>query len=142
MAEQAAPAEVRQRPIVPFLKLPENGQPYLEGCRCKSCGTSFTGMRRACPNCTAVGEMEPLRLSDRGEVYIWSIVHQSAPGIKTPYIAAIVDLPEGVAVRANIEGIEPDPKNMRFGMPVQMYTEAVRKDREGNDIVAYKFRPA
>jgi len=138
--EQAATK--RQRPIVPFLKLPENEPAYLAGSRCKHCGTAFAGDRRACANCSAVDQMEPIRLSDKGEVYIWSIVHQSAPGIKTPYIAAIVDLPEGVAVRANVEGIEAEPKNMRFGMPVQMYTEVVRQDREGNDIVAYKFRPA
>ena len=49
----------------------------------------------------------------------------------TPYIAAIVDLPEGVSVRCNINGVEPDPKNLKFGMPVQMVTEKIRTDREG-----------
>jgi uncharacterized OB-fold protein len=86
--------------------------------------------------------MEEVRLSDHGELHVFSIVHQSAPGIPTPYIAAIVDLPEGVSVRCNIEGVEPDPKNLKFGMPVEMYTETVHVDKEGNEIVAFKFRPA
>ena len=69
-------------------------------------------------------------------------MHQSAPGIPTPYVAAIVDLPEGVSVRCNIEGVEPDPKNLKFGMAVEMYTETVHVDKEGNEIIAFKFRPA
>jgi uncharacterized OB-fold protein len=139
--ENAAPAVKQKRPIVPYLKLPENEEPYLAGCRCTSCGAIYLGERRACANCMTVGQFEPLKLSKRGKVYDWTIVYQSAPGIKTPYIAAIVDLDGGGTVRCNIEGIEPDPKNMRFDMPVEMYTEVVRQDREGNDIVAYKFRP-
>ncbi len=85
--------------------------------------------------------MEEIKLSKRGELHVFSIVHQSAPGIPVPYIAAIVDLPEGVSVRCNIEGVEPDPKNLQFGMPVEMFTEKVHTDREGNDIIAFKFRP-
>ena len=83
-----------------------------------------------------------MKLSDKGELHVFTIVHQSAPGIPTPYVAAIVDLPEGVSVRCNIEGVEPDPKNLEFGMAVEMYTEKVHTDREGTDIIAFKYRPA
>jgi uncharacterized OB-fold protein len=83
-----------------------------------------------------------VKLSDHGEVYVWSIVHQSAPGIPTPYIAAIVDLPDGVSVNTNIVGVEPDPKNLKFGMKVKMVTEKVSEDREGNSYIAYRFKPA
>jgi uncharacterized OB-fold protein len=96
--------------------------------------------------------MEEIQLSDTGQVWVWKVVHQSAPGIPTPFVAAIVDLPEGVSVRANLEGVEPDPAKLTFGMPVEMYTEpamdqqpdgtlAPRVDRDGNTIIAYKFRP-
>ena len=83
-----------------------------------------------------------MALSDRGNVWVFSIVHQSAPGIPTPYIAAIVDLPEGVSVRTNISDVEPDPKNLKFGMPVQFVAEKIRTDREGNDVIAFSFKPA
>jgi uncharacterized OB-fold protein len=144
--------EIKQRPIVPFLRLDGAEKAHLVGSRCAACGQAFVGIRRNCARCAAVGQMEEIRLSDRGEVWVWTIVHQSAPGIRTPYVAAIVDLPEGVSVRGNIEGIEPDPARIKFGMPVEMYVEpamnlqadgslAPRVDREGNTIIAYKFRP-
>ena len=142
MAETQTETKQR-RPILPFLRIPEDAKekPYLVGSKCKSCGTVYLGSRMGCSRCLSTEPMEEVRLSDRGELHVFSIVHQSAPGIPVPYIAAIVDLPEGVSVRANIEGVEPDPKNLKFGMPVEMYTEVVHVDKEGNEIIAFKFRP-
>ncbi len=151
-AGSAPSIETKQRPIVPFLRLNGSDKPHLVGSRCRTCGQFYVGLRRNCARCAAIDQMEEVRLSDRGEVWVWTIVHQSAPGIPTPYVAAIVDLPEGVSVRANLEGVEPDPITLKFGMPVEMYTEPVmnvqsdgtltpRIDREGNTIIAYKFRP-
>ncbi|MGB2694715.1 MAG: OB-fold domain-containing protein [Dehalococcoidia bacterium] len=144
MAEATQAAEKKEIPIVPFLRLPEKpgGKAYLAGSRCKQCGAAYLGERMACSRCFSTEPMDHVQLSERGELHVFSIVHQSAPGIPVPYIAAIVDLPEGVSVRCNIEGVEPDPKNLQFGMPVEMYTEKVHTDREGNDIIAFKFRPA
>ncbi|MEX1255971.1 MAG: OB-fold domain-containing protein [Dehalococcoidia bacterium] len=132
-----------ERPIVPFLRLPEKPgeQAHLWGSKCKQCGAVYLGDRIACSRCLSTEPMDDIPLSDRGELHVFSIVHQSAPGIKTPYIAAIVDLPEGVSVRCNIEGVEPDPKNLKFGMPVEMFTENVHTDREGVNIIAFKYRP-
>ncbi len=143
MAEAPA-AEAQRKPIVPFLKLPDNPaeKPYLAGSRCKSCGATYLGMRMACSKCFATEAMEQVKLSDKGELHVFSIVHQSAPGVPTPYVAAIVDLPEGVSVRCNIGGVAADPANLKFGMPVQMVTEKIRTDREGNDVIAFSFKPA
>ena len=79
-------------------------------------------------------------------MYVFSVVHQSFPGIKTPYITAIVDLPEGVSVRSNIvdidaEDAQKNPKQM-FDLPVEMVTSVVAKDREGHDVVAFAFKPS
>lgn len=143
MAE-AETQEKQVKPILPFLHISDNPdeKPYLAGSKCKSCGATYLGARMACSKCFSTEPMEDVKLSDKGELHVFSIVHQSAPGIPTPYVAAIVDLPEGVSVRCNIEGVEPDPKNLKFGMPVEMYTEIVHTDRDGNDIMAFKFRPA
>lgn len=141
MAETATAPEVR--PIVPQLTLGETrDKDYLNGSRCTKCKALYVGPRLFCGRCTSDGPFETVRLSDHGEVYVWSIVHQSAPGVPTPYIAAIVDLPDGVAVNTNIIGIDPDPKNMKFGMKVKMFTEKVSEDREGNSYIAYRFKPA
>ena len=144
MAEAGTETKTKEIPILPFLRLAEKegDKAYLVGNKCKQCGTVFLGERMACSKCCATDPLEEVRLSDHGELHVFSIVHQSAPGVPTPYVAAIVDLPEGVSVRCNIEGVEPDPKALKFGMPVEMYTEKVHTDRDGNDIIAFKFRPS
>jgi len=58
-----------------------------------------------------------------------------------PYVAAIVDLPEGVSVRCSLIDVPPDPAALSFGMPVEMTTRVSQQDREGNDVVAFYFRP-
>lgn len=144
--EAEAPAEKKERPIVPFLVLPEKEgeKPYLRGNKCKSCGAAYLGDRIACGKCFAVGDFEQIRFSDYGELHTFTIVHQSFPGLPVPYIAAVVHLPEGTAVRCNIEGVEPDGDKLvpLLGKRVEMFTEKVRTDRQGNDVIAFKFRPA
>jgi uncharacterized OB-fold protein len=141
---EAPAAEKTQRPIVPFLKIPADAaeKPYLAGSKCKQCGTTYLGTRMACSKCFSTDKMEDVKLSDHGELHVFSIVHQSAPGVPTPYVAAIVDLPEGVSVRCNITGVVAEPQNLKFGMPVQMITEKIRTDREGNDVISFSFKPA
>lgn len=143
MTDTATTSTTRgRRPIVPFLRLPEGRDPYLAGQRCGACGAVYLGSRRACARCAGQGPFEEIPLSPRGTLWVWSIVHQSAPGVPVPYVVGVVDLPEGVSVRCNLVGVEPDPKQLRFGMPVEMTTGVSQQDREGNDVVAFYFRPA
>lgn len=142
MAEQAA-TQTEIRSLVPHLTLGKTREEdYLNGSRCKNCNTIYVGPRLFCAKCSSDGPFEAVRLSGEGEIYVWSIIHQATPYVQVPYIAAIIDLPEGVAVNANVEGLEPKPENLKFGMKVKMFTEKVSEDREGNSYVAYKFRPA
>ena len=149
MADNATATAPETRPLVPYLRLgASRDQDYLFGSRCtaqvdgSACGATYVGTRHFCGKCGGTGPFEETRLSNNGEVYVWSVIYQATPYVKAPYIAAIIDLPEGVAVNTNLEGIEPDPKNLQFGMKVEMFTEKVSEDREGNSYVAYKFRPA
>jgi len=137
----SAPVARSGRPIVPFLRLPADGEPYLAGQRCTGCGAVYLGKRRACARCTGQGPFVEIVLSRCGTLYVWSIVHQSAPGVPVPYTVGIVDLPEGVSVRCNLVDVPPDPAELRFGMPVEMTTGVSQQDREGNDVVAFYFRP-
>ena len=130
------------RPIVPFLRLPADGEPYLAGQRCAACGAVFLGPRLACGRCTARGSFEEVRLSRKGTLWVYSIVHQSSPGVPVPYVAAVVDLPEGVSIRCSLVDVPPDPAALPFGMPVEMTTAVSQQDRDGNDVVAFFFRPA
>jgi uncharacterized OB-fold protein len=129
-----------ERPIVPFLALGD--PPHLRGLRCRACGAAYLRSGRvACAKCGAAAKFDEIRLSDHGTLWVYSIVHQSAPGIPVPYVAAIVDLPERVSVRCTLVGVEPDPAGLRFGMPLRMITKKVRKDKEGRDVVAFFFTP-
>jgi uncharacterized OB-fold protein len=132
--------QTTERPIVPFLALGES--PHLLGLRCRTCGATYLRSGRvACAKCGGAHCFEDIRLSDRGTLWVYSIVHQSAPGIPVPYVAAIVDLPEKVSVRCTLLDVEPDPAKLPFGMPLRMITKKVRTDKEGRDVIAFFFRP-
>jgi len=141
MTPEAAAAR-GPRPIVEYLKIPENGAPYLEGQRCRQCHAIFLGERTTCSSCGTSGSFDAVRLSNRGELYVYSIVHRSFPGIEVPYVSAVVDLEGGGTVKGNLIGIEPDPARIRMGMPVEVvYEVAPRKDKEGNEYLTYYFKP-
>ena len=131
-------------PVVPFLKLPEGGDPYIEGHKCGNCSSIFLGEREVCSKCGTQGKMSATKLSNHGKLYVYSIVHRSFPGIEVPYISAIVDLDGGGTLKGNLIGIDPDPEKIQFGMPVEVvYKDALgRKDRDGNSYISYFFQPA
>ncbi len=132
-------------PVVDFLKLPEGGEPYLEG-------TSARRVRRRLPRrAHRLLEVRHARRSsarssspNKGKLYVYSIVHRSFPGVEVPYVSAVVDLDGGGTVKGNLIDVEPDPEKIRFGMPVEVvYKDALgRKDKEGNSYLSYFFQPA
>ena len=131
-------------PAVDFLKLPDDGEPYLEGYRCKNCQAIFLGERHVCSKCGTRGALSAVKLSNKGKLYVYSIVHRSFPGVAVPYVSAVVDLDGGGTVKGNLIGIEPDPAKIRLGMPVEViYKDALgRKDKEGNSYLSYFFQPS
>ena len=130
-------------PVVEYLKLPEDGDPYLEGHKCGDCNSIFLGEREVCSNCTARGKINPVKLSNKGKLYSYSITFRSFPGIDVPYISAIVDLDGGGTVKGNLIDCEPDPEKIEFDMPVEVvFDDALgRKDAEGNSYISYFFKP-
>lgn len=131
-------------PAVEYLKVPDKGDPYLEGHKCGSCSAVFLGERSVCSKCGARDQMGTVKLPESGKLYAYSIVHRSFPGIEVPYISAIVDLDDGTAIKGNLINCEPDPDKIEFGMPIEVvYGDALgRKDRDGNSYVSYFFQPA
>ncbi|MEX2236704.1 MAG: OB-fold domain-containing protein [Dehalococcoidia bacterium] len=152
-ATETAPAATgtQKKPIVPFLAL-EDGEPYLKGTKCPKCGAHYLGARMACSKCFNTEGFEDVKLSREGEVWVYTIVYQSFPGAEVPFVGAIVDLPEHVSVRCNLKNVKADPEHVKFGMKVRMKTGPVdykdkegnmqtRKDREGNEVIAFWFEP-
>jgi uncharacterized OB-fold protein len=138
----AEPAASKPLPVVPYLKIPDPGEPYLEGTRCRRCDAIFLGERLACARCGSRDGFETVPLSNTGHLHVFSIVHRSFPGIETPYVSAIVDLDGGGTVKGNLVDVEPSPDKIEMGMPVQLvYRIAPRKDQEGNEYLTYYFQP-
>ena len=131
-------------PVVDFLKIPDDADPYLEGHKCGACGAIFLGERTVCSKCGARDQMQAVKLSNRGKLYSYSIVYRSFPGIEVPYISAVVDLDDGATLKGNLINVEPDPANIEFDMPVEVvFDDALgRKDRDGNSYLSYFFQPA
>ena len=128
-------------PVVDYLKVPKDGDPYLEGHKCKNCGSIFLGKRNVCSNCFS-------RDGESGFHCPWlsatmNTSARSFPGIDVPYISAIVDLDGGGTIKGNLIECDPDPEKIKFDMPVEViFDDALgRKDSDGNSYISYFFKP-
>jgi len=130
-------------PVVKFLKIPESGDPYLEGYKCENCGQVFLEDHPSCAACRTRGTLKAYRLSNKGKLYNFTVVHRNFPGVEVPFISAIVDLEGGGTLKGNLMDIVPSPEALKFDMPVDVvYRDAGRKDRDGNSYLSYFFTPA
>jgi uncharacterized OB-fold protein len=55
---------------------------------------------------------------------------------RVPYVAALVELDGGARLPTNLIEVEPDPADVRIGMPVEVVFDDVSAD-----IALAKFRP-
>lgn len=130
-------------PITSLLQIPESGDPFLEGLKCKSCNAISLKPRLACGKCGGRDTTEPFRLSNKGTLHTFSIIYRAFPGIDVPFVSAVADLEGGGTIKTNLIGIEPDHEKIQLGMDVNVvYEIASRKDGEGNEYLAYFLKPA
>jgi uncharacterized OB-fold protein len=108
------------QPLGSFIKVDSAGNPFLEGVRCAACGEVLLETRRGCPKCSALGTLEPVRLSETGRLFSYTIVHRSFPGIETPFVSAIVELDGGGFLKGNLVGVDPSPAALHFDMQVSV----------------------
>lgn len=128
-------------PLVPFI-CKDKGHPYLAGSKCGECGHVFVGQRTVCANCTARENMQPVRLAERGKVYVYTIVHRSFPGVETPFIDVIVDLDDGAHIKGTLLGVPADPEFIPYGLPVRIvYHDAVPAGGSNTPYLTYAFEP-
>ena len=127
-----------------FFRIPDDPaeQPRLLGSRCPACGEVFFPRRLVCAKCLHEGT-EDTELSTRGRIHTWTYCHVPMFGKKDADVAgygvAQVDLPEGPRVQSILSGGRDD---FAIGMEVEIDLETLRQDKDGNDVVIYRFRPA
>jgi hypothetical protein len=136
MADYAGPIPV---------PMPET-QPYWAAARrhelclpwCVPCGAFFFYPRAACPSCLS-GQIEWRRVSGRGRLHTFTLVHRGPKGfpLPTPYVLAVVELDEGPRIMTNLVGVAATPDAVRIGMAVEVtFVDAT------DEIGLPHFRPA
>jgi uncharacterized OB-fold protein len=143
MTAQEAAAGKRMVPLREgIFQLPSgpDEEPALIGSRCQSCGDQFFPRRYICLSC-GQEDIEEVPLSRRGKVWTYTVARQTPPGslMQAPYVIAVVQLEGGAMVQAVLS--EYDLEAVRIGMEVEMVLEKMGTSAEGNDLMAFKFKP-
>ena len=77
--------ESKPLPVVDYLKIPEDSEPYLEGYRCKKCGATYLGQRNVCSKCFARDNMEVIKLSNKGTLHSYACLLYTSPSPRDLY---------------------------------------------------------
>jgi uncharacterized OB-fold protein len=119
----------------PFWEAAKDGR-LLIG-RCRPCAKAYYYPRPFCPTCWSE-DVELVEASGRGAVYTYSTVFMNdLPPFneRLPYVAAMVDLEEGVRISTNL--VDCEPKDLRVGMAVEVTFQPISPE-----VSIPVFRPA
>ena len=115
-------------------------KPRLIASECPSCGEVLFPKRKICTNCQEE-KLREITLSQRGKIYSFSVVMQR-PGRyyegPVPYAFGWVEFPEKVRVEGLF--VCDDFDDLRIGRDVEVVIERLTDDKDGNEVVAHKFR--
>jgi uncharacterized OB-fold protein len=119
-----------------------NEPPRLLASRCQACGEHFYPRRQVCAKCLHDGTDDVL-LGPTGRLWTWTYVHvplfAKKDGSVDAYGVGQVDLPEGPRIQAILVG---GPDAFEIGMELELDLETLTTDKDGNDVVIYRFKPA
>jgi len=124
-------------PLVSYLAL--EPEPHLVAQECAGCGARYFDRRNACAACPGT-DFRPAALETEGTVRTFSIVHMAAPGVKVPFVAAVVDC-GGTRVRANLINLPADPEHVHVGMGVRLAVYSLGADDQGTEAIGFGFEP-
>lgn len=116
--------------------------PYLIGTKCRLCGYTAFPPRHVCLKCLREETMEEVKLGPRGTLDSFAVMQVGPPDFRPPYVIGNIKIPEGPLVFALISGCEPRDDALELGQEMELTIECIKKDNQGNDLMAWKFRPA
>lgn len=136
--EQSAPPKPIPRPQDPveqeFWRRCQDGRLHFQ--RCSACRAWRHLPRYMCARCGSPEfAWEPS--SGKGTLFTWTVTHQAlhpAFAAEVPYVAAVVELEEGVRMATRL--VDCDPAKVALDMPVELVFESV-----GDDFRLPVFRP-
>lgn len=85
--------------------------------------------------------MQETALSGRAKLRSYVVVHRGPKDFPVPYIQAYVELEEGPIIYTLVSDCDPHNCLLRLGQDMEMVIDTIREDSEGNEIIAWKFRP-
>ena len=136
---------------VPFkegmMKLPQSpsDKGHLVGSKCKKCGEQFFIRRGICEKCQG-RDLEDIALGNKGKLYAFSVMFYPAPPPYkppdpfVPFGLGWIELPDGMVLYSLLT--ENDPKKLKVGMEMELTFEKFSEDKDGNDVMICKFKPA
>ena len=106
---------------------------------CADCGAARHPPTPVCPHCRSF-QVAWKQATGRAEVFTHTTIHHAShEAVKPnlPYVVAVVTFPDvpGVRLVTNITGT--NPKDVRIGMPVQLWWDAI-----GEGVHIPRFKPA
>lgn len=122
--------------MVDYLVLDNN--PHLEAHKCNECGALYFDRRNACAKCGRTS-FSKTALANEGTLRSFTIVHRAAPGVRTPFVSAVVELDGGGVVKANLIDVKADPGQVKVGERVRMATFVAGTDDDGTEAVAFGY---
>lgn len=132
-------------PIEPgFFTIPDDpgATPRLLGSRCRRCKEVFFPRRPVCAKCLNRGT-DDVEFGTRGTLYTWTYVRFPLFGSRRAdaggYGVGQVDTPEGPRVQAVLSG---EPGDFRVGLPMALELETLRENKDGQEVVIFRYRPA
>ena len=117
---------------------------HLKGTKCRDCGEYILGQRKFCPNCLS-DNVEQVTLSSKGILANYTIVNVPPPGWKgpVPYPVGEVQLTEGVKVASMMVDTDIEKLSIKsIGQKMELVVEKVIEDEQGNDIMAFRWKPS
>ena len=113
----------------------------LIGSRCQACDRYFFPGRKWCALC-AEPTTEEVVLGKEGVLDSFSVMTRKTKYalIETPYVLGEVRIPEGILIYSVIR--TEDPEKLQVGQKVQLDAMEIKKDDDGNSVMAYIFTPS
>jgi uncharacterized OB-fold protein len=135
-----------QKALAPEISTWPDDNPQLIGSRCGACGATTFPVQQRCPKCSSA-EMTDLLLPRRGTLVAWTTQgFPPGPPYKgpagkdfVPFGVGLVQLDDVIRVEGRLT--ESDPKELQFGMDVELTMVPFTTDADSNEIVTFAFQP-
>ena len=128
-----------------YFTIPEGPEPpRLIGSRCGACGEHYYPTRQVCAKAECLSrDLTEVLLGPYGTLYTHTFVHipifgSSRSDLKK-YAVGQVDLDEGPRIQSVLMG---EPGAFRIGQRMVLTLDVLRQDKDGNDMMIFRFMPS